>query len=314
MKLVLAALLLLYPFYIQSKTFENGNDNLKEERILYGGYGRSYYLHLPSVYDPKEKYPLVIFLHGFGGNGKNGLEQGHWIEKSDKEHFIVAGLNGVLKHPGRRESFLFNPRSWNCGGEGTPSEVKGINDVGFIDTVITILESKYSVDKNRIYIAGFSNGAAMTFRAGMELSDKVAAIAPVSSVLLVKPHPLKMPVSLILIYGTDDPINPFNGGKVKRFGEEEERISAEKMWELWGDLLKCPDEQKTIYSNNGVTGKRIGPDSAGAESDFYTVEGMGHSWPGGTNLLPKYLVGKSSNKINATDLIWNFFMEHSKAN
>lgn len=314
MKHFLLVILFANSLYFLGLSTCYAHGNLSKERFLYGGYQRSYYLHLPEGYNPKDNFPLVIFLHGFGGNGKNGLEQGHWIEESDKEHFIVAGLNGLLKYPGRRESFLFNQRSWNCGGEGTPSEVKGVNDVGFIDTVITILESKYSIDKRRIYISGFSNGAAMTFRAGMELSDKIAAIAPVSSVLLVKPHPLEYPVSLILIYGTNDPINPFNGGTIKRFGVNEERLSAEKMWELWGELLNCPNKKNVIYNKDGVTGERLGPDSAGAEADFYTVDGMGHSWPGGINRLPKLLIGNSSNKINATDLIWNFFKEHAKTN
>lgn len=289
------------------------SNDLVQQKINFSGYERSYYLHVPSGKAPANGYPLVIFLHGFGGNGKNGLEQGNWVAKSDKEHFIVAGLNGVLKYPDRRESFLFNQRSWNCGGEGTPAEIKKINDVGFIDTVISIIQSSYKVDKSMIYISGFSNGAAMTFRAGMELSDKIAAIAPVSSVLLIKSHPLKKPVSLILIYGTEDPINPFNGGKVSRFGEVTERVSATDMWKEWAKLLHCSDNVKMIYDKNGVKGVELMNNLNKSAADFYTIDGMGHNWPGGINRLPESLVGNKSNKISVTDLIWNFFKSHPKS-
>ena len=53
---------------------------------------RSFYIHVPGTDTALSGYPLVIFLHGFSGNGKNGLEQGYWVEKSEKENFIVAGF------------------------------------------------------------------------------------------------------------------------------------------------------------------------------------------------------------------------------
>jgi polyhydroxybutyrate depolymerase len=287
--------LIIFSSLLFGKQYGTSSKNLHEEKIAFNGYKRSYYLHIPSGKIPTDGYPLVIFIHGFGGNGENGPEQGNWIAKSKQEHFIVAGLNGVLKYPGRRESFSFNQRSWNCGGENTPSEVKEINDIGFIDTVITIIESHYKVNKAMIYISGFSNGAAMTFRAGMEPSEKIAAIAPVSSVLLVKSHPLKNPVSLILIYGTEDPINPFNGVKVSRFGEETERISAQSMWEEWVKLLYCSNKVKMTYDKNGVKALEMLNSTNKSAADFYTVHGMEHSWPGGINRLPERLVGKKSN-------------------
>jgi polyhydroxybutyrate depolymerase len=299
-------------FVLCGQLFIGCAQNLREVHIVYNKLRRSYYIHIPSSKKPNDGYPLIIFLHGYGGNGKNGLAQGYWIQESDKENFILAGLNGVLKYPDRRESFLFNPRSWNCGGEGTPAEVNKINDVGFIDTVITIIESRYKVDSSMVYITGFSNGAAMTFTAGMELSGRIAAIAPVSSVLLIKPKPLLKPVSLLLIYGTNDPVNPFNGGMIERFGKEWNRPSAKDCWKEWGDMLKCSQKVTVLYDTNGVQGEELGPDSLGASAQFYTIEGMGHNWPGGKSYLPEAIVGKTSNRINATDLIWKFFKSHPK--
>ncbi len=51
--------------------------------------------------------------------------------------------------------------------------------------------------------------------------------------------------------------------------------------------------------------------SNGAEVVFITVEGLGHTWAGGTSLLPESLVGKRTDKIRATDVLWEFFRKHA---
>ena len=168
------------------------------------------------------------------------------------------------------------------------------------------------VDRKRFFVTGFSNGAGMAFRVGVELSHRIAAIAPVSNVLLVNATSLKQPVSLILSWGTADPINPINGGTVTRFGQQQVRPSAENSWKTWGKLLNCPPTPKVIYEQHGVEGKALRPCQARSEALFYSVEGMGHNWPGGRNSLPEKIVGRKSNAIDATDLIWAFFVKHSK--
>ncbi|OLP17208.1 hypothetical protein BST81_17835 [Leptolyngbya sp. 'hensonii'] len=277
-----------------------------------GNLKRTYRIHLPPRYDDKTRLPLVIVLHGFGGNGRNGLEQGKWIEKSEREGFLVVGPEGVLKQPGQRESFLRNPRSWNSGPKETPAAVRQVDDVGFMRALIDHLLATGWVDENRIYVTGFSNGAAMTFRVGLELSDRIAAIAPVSNTLLVQPQPLQRPVSLLLLFGTADPINPMTGGQVTRSGQTITRPAAIDSWKTWAQLLQCPAEPQIIYDRDGVKGRAFRPCTADAEALFYTVEGMGHVWPGGRNYLPERTIGKSSNAIDATDLIWEFFRRHPK--
>ena len=76
--------------------------------------------------------------------------------------------------------FLTNPRLWNDGsGRGTIG-VEHVDDLGFISAMIDFLEARYSADPARIYCTGFSNGASMTFSVGLNLSDRIAAIAPVA--------------------------------------------------------------------------------------------------------------------------------------
>jgi polyhydroxybutyrate depolymerase len=115
-----------------------------------------------------------------------------------------------------------------------------------------------------------------------------------------------------MIWGTNDPLNPINGGIVTRFGQKQGRPSAEASWKTWSQLLNCPVSPQTIYNQRGVKGRAFAPCQSGSEAQFYTVEGMGHNWPGGRYLLPEYLVVAKSNAIDATDLIGAFFAKHPK--
>jgi polyhydroxybutyrate depolymerase len=295
----------------QRKPLQHGT---LQHTMRFDGIERTYLVHVPLKYDGKTRVPVVIMLHGFGGNSKNGLEQGKWVEKSEQEGFLAIGLDGTLKHPTQRESFLNNPRSWNSGGLTNNSENMA-DDVGFINAAIDQVGADFSVDTNRIYVTGFSNGAAMTFRVGVELSDRIAAIAPVANSLLTNSDRLKYPVALLMIWGTADPLNPIDGGQVRRAGKISFRPSAIDSWKKWGQLLHCsltPQTIQTIYDRNGVKGQKFISCEANSEAAFYTIDGMGHNWPGGRNVLPERIVGKKSNAIDATDLIWEFFKQHPR--
>ncbi len=277
-----------------------------------GGQTRTYRVHVPSKYQPGTKVAAVLVLHGLGGNAEKALAQGKWLEKSDQAGFIAVGLDGTLKDPANRSNLLTNPRRWNAGELGGAARGSQADDIGFVNAVIDQLVQTGRVDPQRIYVTGFSNGAAMAFRVGVELSHRVAAIAPVANAMLINPTALKQPVSLLLIWGTADPVNPFNGGTVKRSGQQRVRPSADSAWKTWGKLLNCPPTPQIIYQQRGVTGTALRPCKAGSEALFYSVEGMGHTWPGGSRYLPEQVVGRSSTAIDATDLIWTFFVQHPK--
>jgi polyhydroxybutyrate depolymerase len=223
---------------LQSGTF---NASIKS-----GGLVRTFQIHIPQGYNANKKLPVVIMLHGFGGNAQNALEQGSWKEKADKEGFIALGLDGTLKKSGKKERFLSNQRSWNSGSNETQADRDNINDVGFINDMIDLLIAKNIADVDRIYLTGFSNGAAMTFRAGAALSDKIAAIAPASSKLFVKVNLLKRPLPLIYFYGSEDPLNPIDGGKVKKLGVVRNLPPISETLSTWKNLLSCPTDKKEM--------------------------------------------------------------------
>jgi polyhydroxybutyrate depolymerase len=310
--IILIGFVLVYGVSVKMAAKQSFDGGTSQHSIQIDGLTRTYLVHIPHKYFLGKRVAVVIMLHGAGGNAENGLEQGKWIEKSEQEGFIAVGLNGTLKDPSQRPNLLTNPRVWNAGDLIVSDSRGNVDDVGFVNAVIDKLLQTGMVDQKRIYVTGFSNGAGMTFRVGVELSNRIAAIAPVSNTLLITTASLKQPVSLILIWGTADPINPINGGIVTRFGQLSVRHSAEYSWKTWGGFLNCSGNSKIIYEQRGVVGKTLSPCQTGAEALFYSVEGMGHNWPGGRNNLPEKIVGRTSNAIDATDLIWEFFAKHNK--
>ena len=144
------------------------------DSIHFDGYNRTYLLHLPSGYSGMDSIPLVIAMHGGFGSADNLQNQSQLSIKADAENFIVVYPEGV-------KGGVLNIRTWNAGWCCGFASLLKINDVGFIDALLDTLINQYSIDTNRIYATGMSNGGFMSYRLACELSDRIAAIAPVAS-------------------------------------------------------------------------------------------------------------------------------------
>ena len=283
--------------------------------LLHQVHTRHYVVHVPPGYAGKTPVPVVIMFHGGGGKARGAMEETGWSAKADKENFLAVYPEGLARDPARRASFVANPQSWNDGSQRAivAASQKNIDDVGFVNAMLDDLDAKFRIDPRRVYATGFSNGASMTFRAARALSARLAAIAPVAgSDWLDEPRPAQ-PLSLLYLTGTEDPLNPLEGGEItlneKPAGN---KPPVREFIHKWVQLLGCASEPKIIYDKDGVKGIAYTACHGNAEVVFYTVAGMGHFWPGGMSHLPERVVGKSSNKISATDVIWEFFQKHSK--
>ena len=273
---------------------------------------RTFVVHVPTGFDGKSKLPVVIMLHGAGGSGAGAIAQTGWGAKSDREGFIAVFPDGTAPRADLPARFLTNPRLWNDGSGRGAIGVQKVDDLGFFSAIIDFLETRYAADPARIYCTGFSNGASMTFSVGLNLSNRIAAIAPVSGHLWQREKQLAYPVPLLYIIGRDDPLNPIGGGKVKLPWEiTQDRPPVEDSLKEWERMLGCGPEVKTARGN-GVLEITYDHCAKGGEVVYYTVAGLGHVWPGGQNQLPEKWVGKPSDKLNATDVIWEFFKTHPR--
>lgn len=272
---------------------------------------RTYLAFAPSQAPPR-KAPLVIALHGLGGSGDNILSQGRWREAAARHGFIVLAPDGTVENPAKPPRFSTNPRSWNSGpAAGSSASDRNVDDSGFLRALIGVWVAAGRVDPDRVYVTGFSNGAAMSFRAGADLSDLVAAIAPVANGLLAPVDRLEAPVSLLMIWGEADPINPIAGGPIERANVQLNRPSAEASFARWSDLLACRGRPNLSAPQRAVSLAHHQSCQAGAEARLYRIAGLGHQWPGGQVTL-RLISGPGSDAINATETIWTFFAAHRK--
>lgn len=286
-----------------------------EEILLpWEGRRRRCLLYRPAHHDALRPTPLVLMLHGGGGTAELAARASGWSTFADDAHCLVAYPEGMRPRLDEPASFRHNPQFWNVYSGLSHSEKTGIDDIGFIGAVIDEISRRCVVDSRRVYATGFSNGASMSFILGLALAHRLAAIAPVAGKLWRHDVDLPEPVSLLYIVGELDPLNPLHGGAVDSpWGKSHEHARVEQTVERWRRLLNLPDAPAIdTTSGEGVRRRRWGPGPDGREIDFYIVGGAGHCWPGGVPMMNERVAGPHSNKLHATELIWEFFERHAR--
>ena len=269
-----------------------------------GGRTRSYLLHLPPDYDAKKPVALVIVFHGGGGNASNAEKMTGFSELADKEGFMVVYPNGI----GRIYDRYLTWNAGNCCGYALDQEV---DDVDFTAKLIEKLEKEFSVDRSRIYATGISNGAMMVYRLACELSDKIAAIAPVAGALNNKNCFPMTPVSVIAFHGTADQHILYNGGWPAKRNDTHERKdnSVAYAMDFWANRDLC-DSRPEEMEKGRLKIKTWGSGLAGTEVSLYTIVGGGHAWPGAEK--GSLWGNESVTDVPATTIIWDFFDRHPK--
>ena len=271
--------------------------------ITMGDQKRTYLVHVPKDYDPKKPAPVVLALHGAAMNGSMMVWFSGLNKTSDKEGFIVVYPSGTGTGP-----FL----TWNAGGfKGKMAEGRA-DDVAFIGKLLDDLGAVVKVDEKRVYACGMSNGGMMSYRLAAELSDRIAAVAPVAGTIAIDESKPKRPVPVIHFHGTKDTFVPFEmaKGKMPSFMKLK---GVEESIQTWVKLNACEEKPKTeTLSKDGdemkVTRKTYGGGKDGSEVVLVVIEEGGHTWPG--QQPPGSYIGRSAKNISANDLMWEFFQKH----
>jgi len=278
------------------------------------GLKRTYRLHRPAA--GGSPLPLVIVLHGGGGTGEGmiKLTGGGFDRLADRDRFLAVYPDGVGKN-------------WNDGR--SPEETRyrthteNIDDVGFISALIDSLVRKQNADPHSVYVTGISNGGMMSYRLACEIPEKIAAAAPVAGSiprnLFGRCSPSR-PVSILAINNIDDRLMPWDGGSVTGpFGVNKlgAVLSVSEVIGFWVDEDACSptpvvtdEPDRDPEDGTRVRREEYGGGTDGTEVILYAVEGGGHTWPGGSQYLPAWIIGRTSRDIDATTLIWDFFKGH----
>jgi polyhydroxybutyrate depolymerase len=276
-------------------------DHVRSLRI--GDASRSYLVHIPPKYDAKKPTPVVLILHGAGANGAITVSFCGLNKKADEAGFIAVYPNGT----GLAGLML----TWNAGGfRGKEGKA---DDVAYIAKVLDDLATVANVDPKRGYATGMSNGGMMCYRLASELSDRIAAIAPVAGTMAIDNYHPKRPVPVMHFHGTADKLVPFAGpgGRTPKYMGFK---SVEDTIKICVKAIGCPEEPKVVKlfdkagDGTSVTKKTYGPGNDGSEVVLFAIEGCGHTWPG--QQPPVEFLGKSTKNISANDLLWEFFEKH----
>lgn len=261
--------------------------------VQHDGNPRYYDVFVPESYDPTAQTPLVLSLHGLTSNPDQQAFITEWNE--------VAAANGFIVAYPRATGLITR---WNASDiPGSPD----VDDVGFIDTLVDELANMYCIDRDRVYVNGFSNGGGMTERLACEMSDEIAAIGTVAGAYapLDTACALERPIPLMAFHGTGDPIVSYEGG-------ESGNISLPPIpeWvESWADRLGCDAAYESLTPGDDVEGRRYTGCDGDAQMVFYTVDNGGHVWPGGRPIAGG-LLGYLTDTIDASEAMWDFFQQY----
>ncbi len=269
-------------------------------------------VHVPAGYDKSKPTPLVLILHGAGGNGQIYLTKCGWAAKSDEAGFIAAAPDGLPARPNQPMNFKTNPNLWNDGQLRPLSPRARVDDIAFFKALIAELKRRYNVDASRVYVAGHSNGAGMTFRLCGEMADVFAAIAPVAShCWAANPKPTR-PVPTLYIIGNQDTLVPVAGGRSTTPWNTRQLPPVSESLSKWAKAIGNSPTPEPVIEKNGLKIMTYPALSNGTDMFAYYIEGQGHNWPGGKPMLPSRIVGPTNPSFSATNAIWDFFTKHQK--
>jgi len=278
-----------------------------ERTIQVGGRERSYSLHIPPSYSKSRPMPVVLNLHGGGGTPETQRNISEMDETADRKGFVVVYPQGT-----NRKGKLIPGYTWNAGTCCGWAEENGIDDVAFMEALLSDLERVVSIDQKRIYATGISNGAMMAYRLACELAHRIAAVAPVSGPMQVKDCRPSRPVSIMHFHGTEDPFVPFGGGKGPRSLPGQSFTPVEETLGFWIEFNGLDPRSPDISRTGNAVRYDYGTGKTGAEVVLWKIEGGGHTWPGGTfGFLKEGMLGKMTMDISASNVMWDFFSGHS---
>ena len=274
----------------------------KTINLTVDGNARSFIVYLPTGYNNAGKMPLIFAIHGGSGTPEGMINIANFKPISDREKVVLIYPAGIQNN-------------WNDGRPTTPNQL-GINDVSFFNQMCDYAIANLSVDGTKIYATGISNGGFMSSRLGCELSNRIAAIAvdaaTIEATTIASSCNPGRPVPAIYIHGTTDPLVPFTGGTVSP-GAGGTAISHFQAIDKWITINGC-NTTPTItdlpdIANDGTTIKQrvYSNTTNGSEVVSYVILNGGHTWPQGYQYLNELIIGKTSQDMNACEVIWSFF-------
>ena len=268
--------------------------------FTHGGLTREYLVHVPRSYRPDRAAPLLLALHGGGGDADFQADDSKYrlISKSEQAGFIAVFPNG---HSRFRSGIL---ATWNAGACCGSAVRDNVDDVGFLREVILRVGRQANVDKSRVFATGMSNGGLMSYRLACELPHMIRGIAPVAgtdNTLACRPA---RPVPVIAFHALDDDHVLYQGGNGKKALSKTDFASVPATIAKWVAIDRAAPAPQRVLTVNGAHCDLHAARPGGAAVKLCVTYSGGHSWPGGGSQQGRK---QPSMAISANDLMWDFF-------
>lgn len=287
-----------YSFLITALWLGFGMTNSLAQNVtgsfVHDGLTRNYTLYIPANYNATNSHPIVFNLHGYTSNGTAQASLTKMNAIADTAGFIVAYPEGTLDNSSQPY--------WNAG-YGT-----GVDDIGFIDALIDTIAANYTVNLQRVYSTGLSNGGIMSNTLACALNHRIAAIAGVGGTMSVIQNASCSPsnkIPVLHIHGTSDAVVPYVGNTLL-LGVD----ALVSHWRTHNGLTST--STTTAFPNtslfDGSTADLIRYE-AGSNYPVHLirVNNGGHSWPGSGIIVS----GTTNMDFDASLEIWKFFSQYS---
>lgn len=258
------------------------------------GVERRFLLHVPTGYEGAKPTPAVFLFHGLGGSNSAIMAISQMAEEADRRGFLLIAPQGRGSTPG-----------WDYQ---TPASKKG-SDLAFVHTLVKDVRKRACVDGDRTYMAGFSNGSFLTLAVACSKSRDFAAFGGIGASFSAE-HCAGAPARpIIYFHGTGDRIVPFAGASTS-FGRFPPVALALRSWATHN---ACDAKQAVSEVSSAVKKHDWGGCAKGSDLQAYIIEGGGHRWPGGTDVPSGQNIGAMTQDIDATELMWQFFVKHPRS-
>ena len=278
--------------------------------ITVDGVQRKFIMHLPPSFDVIGKMPVLFALHGGGGTAKGAVPFYNLESLADKNNFIVVYPDAINK-------------AWSI--PGMASRVKRldttVNDLRFMNMLLDTMIINYKADSAKVFCTGISRGAMFSYYLAHAMNTRITAVAGICggiSQTQAQTYSLKKPLPVLIINGTADPLVKYNGGygslnKRNKGDENADMLATEDLVKKIVLLNHCDATPETFTlpdadADDGCAETEYIYDCGSVKVDFIKINGGGHTWAGGNQYLPKFLIGRLCKDFNASQKVFDFFM------
>ena len=310
LSVIVLALLVGYPLSARSQAAGPQLSPLVQKGAIHvGGIERTFVFHAPVALP--HHAALLIAFHGSGETGEafRRRTQSAFDQLADVNGFVVVYPDGFGRHwDDCRRAASYSARTLH------------IDDVGFVRALIGHFQEALDIDPQQVFAVGHSNGAQMSLRLALEMPDEIRAVAAIGASLPTPEnldcHLTGQPVSVLVMNGTADPINPYDGGRVTifGFGNRGTVLSSEDTALYFASLTGASTAPITERVSAGGGSLWVGRSTweglAGAEVVLDTIHGGGHVVPQ-RHLISR--LGRTDSNFDGPAEIWSFFARHARS-